>query len=113
MPHTDDARLLDRAARLLFAGMPTALLAGMARAPKATAKSWRQGRRRAPIRVVRQLLPLLQAHAAECNSLHRDIENWIFVREVEPRHRGGFCAIDPLTGLDKRNRRGRPSRTRL
>lgn len=93
MPHTDDARLLDRAAHLLFAGQPTALLVRVAGVPKGTVKAWRQGRRRAPIRVLRQLLPILQARAAECNSTYSDIENWIFRREVEPRHRSGFAPL--------------------
>ena len=30
--------------------------------------------------------------------------------EYEPKHRTGFCTVDPLTGLDRRNRLGRRRR---
>ena len=38
------------------------------------------------------------------------LDHAIFKRECEPKHRTGFNLIDPLTGLDKLNRRGRPRR---
>jgi hypothetical protein len=34
----------------------------------------------------------------------------IMQREGEPPHRSGFCAVDPATGMDKRNRFGRRCR---
>jgi hypothetical protein len=62
MPHPDDARLICRASEALFPGAPSALLARSCDkpVPKATARSWRQGRRRAPLPVLRRIHRLLQ-----------------------------------------------------
>ena len=85
MHHSCDTYwLIHRAANALFAGAPNALLARAfdRPVPKATARSWRQGHRRAPLRVLRQLRLKLQARAAECNDLCRDLDNEIFRREA-------------------------------
>src|SRR6516164_5918483 len=87
----DTYRLIYHASRLLFAGAPSALLAEMAsreqdrKVAKATAKSWRQGRRRAPLSVLRLLRQHLQAHAAACYTVYSDLEREIARREGEPR----------------------------
>jgi hypothetical protein len=80
-----DARLIFRAAQALFAGAPNASLARVCGVPKATARSWRQGRRRAPLPVLRQLHSMLQARAAECDDLWRELGIEIPRREGEPR----------------------------
>jgi hypothetical protein len=117
MHRTGDARLLDRAARALFEGAPSALLARSCDTlvAKATARSWRQGHRRAPLPVLRQLRAKLQARAAECNSLCRDLDFEIARREGEPLHGRGFMEIRERDGpgtvpRDGRNRLGRPRR---
>ncbi len=118
MRHRDDARLLDRAARALFAGAPNALLARASGAKRATARSWRQGHRRAPVLVLKRLRQMLQAQAAECNDLWREFGNEIARREGEPPRRRGFMEIRERDGpgsvpRDGRNRRGRPKRQSL
>jgi hypothetical protein len=115
MYHRDDARLLDRAARALFAGTPSALLARACGVPKATARSWRQRHRRPPKHVLERLRLLLQARAAECNFLCHEFRIEIARREGEPVHRRGFMEIRERDGpgsrpRDARNRLGRPKR---
>lgn len=115
MRHRDDARLIFRTSHLLFAGAPNALLAAEMSVPKATARSWRQGHRRAPLSVLRQLRLMLQAHAAECNALWREYGIEIGRREGEPLHRRGFMELRQRDGpgskpRDARNRLGRPRR---
>jgi hypothetical protein len=115
MHRADDARLIYRAAQALFSGSPSALLArecGILVA-KATARSWRQGHRRAPKPVLRQLRLMLQARAAECNSLCREFDIEIARRDGEPPGRRGFMEVRERDGpgsvaRDGRNRRGRP-----
>jgi hypothetical protein len=113
MHRRDDARLLDRAARVLFAGAPSALLARHCGVPKATARSWRQGNRRAPKHVLIKLRLMLQARAAQCNALCREFGIEIARREGEPLRRRGFMEIRERDGpgsvpRDGRNRLGRP-----
>jgi hypothetical protein len=117
MQHPDDADLINRAARALFTGAPSALLARSCdvRVAKATARSWRQGHRRAPVRVLRQLRLMLQARCVECNELLRDFGIEIARREGEPPHRRGFMEIRERDGpgsipRDGRNRLGRSKR---
>jgi len=118
MQHPHYADLLNRAAQALFAGAPTALLArecGVFVA-KATARSWRQGHRRAPVPVLKKLRLMLQIRAATCSSLCRDFDLEIARREGEPhwKRRGpGFMEVRERDGpgsvpRDGRNRRGRP-----
>jgi hypothetical protein len=117
MQHRDDADLINRAARALFTGAPSALLARSCdeRVAKATARSWRQGHRRAPLPVLRRLRLMLQARCVECNELLRDFAIEIARREGEPPRRRGFMEIRERDGpgsvpRDGRNRRGRPRR---
>jgi len=117
MHRTYDAHLLDGAAQALFAGAPNALLARACSVPKETARSWRQGHRRAPLSVLRQLHLMLQARAAECNSLWREFGIEIARRQGEPPHRRGFMEIRERDGpgsvpRDARNRSGRPKQNR-
>jgi hypothetical protein len=118
MRHPDDARLLDGAAQALFAGAPNALLARAfdVPVPKATARSWRQGHRRAPKAVLIKLRLMLQARAAECNTLWRLFGLEIARREGEPPRRRGFLEVrvrEPGGApRDAINRRGRPRRTK-
>src|SRR5271166_3600121 len=86
MRHPHDADLIYRAAQALFAGAPNALLARECDklVAKATARSWRQGHRRAPVSVLKNLRLMLQARAAECYSLCREFDIEIARREGEP-----------------------------
>jgi hypothetical protein len=112
MHRRDDARLIFRAAQALFLGAPNALLAGACGVPKATARSWRQGRRRPPKHVLERVRLMLQARAAQCNELWRQFGIEITRREGEPRRLTGFNEIRvPERGgvpRDGRNRLGRP-----
>jgi hypothetical protein len=122
MQHRDDADLINRAARALFTGAPNALLARACDVfvAKATARSWRQGHRRAPVSVLKKLHLLLRLRCVECNELLRDFGIEIARREGEPpwKRRGrGFMEIRERDGpgstpRDGRNRRGRPKRIR-
>ena len=115
MHHPFDAGLIDRAARALFAGAPTALLArscGVLVA-KATARDWRRDRRRAPKPVLKRLRELAQIRAVECWGICRDIDNAIARRDVEFIPRRGFMEIRERDGpgsvpRDARWRGGRP-----
>jgi hypothetical protein len=115
MRHPHDADLITRAAAALFTGAPNALLARSCDmlVAKATARSWRQGHRRAPVPVLRQLRLKLQARAAECNSLCREFDIEIARRDGEgPRHPRGFQIVADWDGTgilrDRRWRGGRP-----
>jgi hypothetical protein len=118
MHHPFDAGLIDRAARALFAGAPTSLLArscGVLVA-KATARDWRRDRRRAPKPVLKQLRELAQVRAAECCEICRDLDNAIARRDVEFIPRRGFMEVRERDGpgsvpRDARNRLGRPKRS--
>jgi len=118
MRRHDDAGLLDRAARLLFAGAPSALLADSCggRWAKSTVRSWRQGHRRAPVSVLKHLHHMLQVHSAESNELWTLFGNEIARREYPPPTAPrGFMEIRERDGpgskpRDGRNRRGRPRR---
>ena len=109
MHHTHDAHLINGVAKALFTGAPSALLARTCGVPKATARSWRR-RGRAPLSVLRQLHYLLQARVAEINDFWRQLGIEIARREGEPPRRRGFFVVDPLTGQNRQNRRGRPRR---
>ncbi len=114
MHHRHDAHLLDSAAQALFAGAPNALLARACGVRKPTVRSWRKGYRRAPLSVLRQVRLKLQARAAECNDIWRQLGIEIARREGEaPRRPRGFMEVRERDGpgsmpRDARNRRGRP-----
>ena len=115
MRHPDDAYLIDRAARALFAGAPNALLARSCDVlvANSTARSWRQGHRRAPVPVLKKLHLLLRLRCVECNELLRDFGIEIARREGEgPRRPRGFQIVADWDGTgimrDRRNRLGRP-----
>lgn len=118
MRRHDDAHLLDRAARALFAGAPSALFASSWgwRVAKSTVRSWRQGHRRPPLVVLKHLRQLVQERAAECNELWRDLGFEIDRRQYgPPPPRRGFMEIWERDGpgsvpRDGRNRLGRPRR---
>ena len=120
MQHRDDADLIRRATRALFTGAPNALLACDVFVAKATARSWRQGHRRAPVPVLKKLHRLLHLRCVACNELLRDFGIEIARREGEPpwKRRGlGFMEIRERDGpgstpRDGRNRLGRPKRIR-
>ena len=71
-------------------GAPNALLAASCDKPvqKATARSWGQGYRRAPLPVLRRIHRLPQERAPECHDLWRLLEIEIVQREGEASHRG-------------------------
>jgi hypothetical protein len=115
MRHTDDAHLINRAALALFRGAPNALLARECDVlvAKSTARSWRQGHRRAPILVLKKLHRLLHLRCVECNELLRELGIEIARREGEPpRCPRGFQVVADWDGTgilrDRRNRLGRP-----
>jgi hypothetical protein len=122
MKHPHYADLINHAAQALFAGAPTALLAreGDVLVPKATARSWRQGHRRAPVSVLKSLRRMLHVRGAECFSLCRDFDLEIARREGEPpwiRRGPGFMQVRERDGpgstpRDGRNRLGRSKRIR-
>ena len=122
MKHPDYADLINRAAQALFAGAPTALLSRCCdtAVAKATARSWRQGHRRAPVSVLKKLRQLLLMRCVECNELLRSFDLEIPRREGEPpwKRRGpGFMQVRERDGpgstpRDGRNRLGRPKRVR-
>jgi len=102
--------VIRRAARVLNPDKPIMALAELGRVPRSTAKSWATGRRRPPIWVLTILRDLLTDRQAALSQLIPELEYVIIQREREPMHRTGFNLKDPVTGLDKRNRRGRPRR---
>jgi hypothetical protein len=115
MHRRDNARLIFRAAQALFPGAPSALLACACGVPKATARSWRQGRRRPPKPVLERVRLMLQARAAQCNELWREYGIEIARRDGEPLRRRGFMEVRERDGpgsvpRDARNRLGRPKK---
>jgi hypothetical protein len=53
---------------------------------------------------------MLQARAAEWNTLWREFGIEIARREGEAPRRRGFFVVDPTTGQNRQNRLGRPRR---
>jgi hypothetical protein len=101
--------IIRHAARELSPTRPIAFIAETVRCPRPTAKSWYTGHRRSPIWVLELLRDL--GRMKGLISLERELEHQIRKREYEPKRRTGFWIIDPLTGQNKSNRRGRPKRT--
>jgi hypothetical protein len=86
-------------------------LAHLARRPRATVKSWATAHRRAPLYFLKSLRDLGQSQAQKAGFLG-ELDREIRRREFEPKHLTGFFQIDPVTGQNKRNRRGRPKKIR-
>ena len=84
---------------------PKSFLSNLARCPLPTAKSWYSGRRRAPIWLLQRLRDV--ARDRQLRDLAGQLDDHLQQREREPPRARGFMLRDPLTGLDKRNRRGR------
>jgi hypothetical protein len=100
--------VIRRAAFALNPDCPIMTLAGLARAPRSTAKSWATGRRHPSVVILQILRDNLKARHAALLALIPELDYTIMQREREPTHRTGFNLKDPVTCLDKRNRRGRP-----
>ena len=94
------------AARELSPDCPIKFLTELAHCPRSTAKAWYCGHRRAPIWFLQRLRDAAQNR--QLRDLAGQLEYYIQQREREIRHPKGFMVRDPLTGMDKRNRRGRP-----
>src|SRR5690349_16157422 len=95
-------------ARQLSPRRPIMFLAELAGRPRPTAKSWIAGHRRPPMSVLERLRDLAKARGLV--GLHQQLDYEIQQRKDVPRHRTGFWLIDPATGQNKANRRGRPPR---
>ena len=102
--------IIRRVAVALNSSRPIIGLAEMTRCPRATARSWTSGHRRPPIAILKLLQHELRRRQEELLALIPELDHIVMKREHEPRHRTGFCMIDPTTGLDKRNKSGRPRR---
>jgi hypothetical protein len=97
--------LIRDAARALSPDRTIVILARLGGCPRPTAKSWATGHRRPPIYVLKLLRELMRGRRT---GLEGELDCEIRRREYEPKRLTGFCQIDPLTGVDKRNRQGRP-----
>ena len=106
------ASVIRSAARALNPDKPIRTLASLVHCPRPTAKAWANGHRRPPVVVLKILRDLLKNRQAALLQLIDALEYVIMQREREPKHRTGFNLIDPLTGMDRRNRLGRPRRVR-
>ncbi len=104
--------LIHRSARALNPDRPLKAFAEKMRRPRSTIKSWMTGHRRPPIVTLKILCGLLKDRQAVLYQLIPELEYVIMLREREPIHCTGFNLIDPLTGMDKRNRLGRPKRVK-
>jgi hypothetical protein len=87
---------------------PTAGLAKLAGRPKSTARSWCREDRRPPIAVLQALHAAMVRRHGELARLIVALERLIYEREREPKRRRGFFRIDPTTGQNRANRKGRP-----
>jgi peroxiredoxin len=98
------------AARELSPDQPIRFLVELAHCPRATAKAWYCGRRRAPIWFLQRLRDAAQDR--QLRDLVGQLDDHIRQREREPPRARGFMLPDPVTGMDRRNRRGRPGKYR-
>lgn len=105
--------LIRRAARALNPDRPLVMLTERFQCPRSTVKSWSSGRRRPPIWVLKLLREMLKVRQSDLFRLIDDLDHHVLTREQEPRHRTGFYTVDPATGLDRRNRLGRPSKNAI
>jgi hypothetical protein len=105
--------VIRRAVFALNPSRPIMTLAGLARGRRSTAKSWATGRRRPSIETLKILCDLLKERRADLYQLIPELEYLIMLREREPMHARGFMLRDPATGMDRRNRLGRPKKKSL
>jgi hypothetical protein len=94
------------AARELSPDHPIKFLMELARCPRATAKAWYSGHRRAPLWLVQRLRDAAQDR--QLRDLAGQLNDHLQQREREPPRARGFMLPDRVTGVDRRNRRGRP-----
>lgn len=108
--HPPESRTRDtvirRASRVLNPDRPTMALAALARCPRSTARSWATGHRRPPITILQALREAIKERQSALLALIPELDHVIMKREHEPKHSTGFCAVNPLTGQDRRNRLG-------
>ena len=104
-----ELNLVRWAARELSPDYPIKFLMELAHCPRATVKAWYCGHRRAPIWFLQRLHG--QAQDRQLGDLAGQLDYHLQQREREPPRARGFMLRDPLTGLDKRNRRGRPRKS--
>jgi hypothetical protein len=93
-------------ARQIAPDRPVMFLAEFCRRPRVTAKSWYTGHRRAPLSVLERLRD--EAESRELSGLVQQFEYLIRRHSYDPQRRTGFWIIDPVTGQNRANRRGRP-----
>jgi hypothetical protein len=102
--------VIRHAAFALNPDRPIMMLVGLARGRRSTAKSWATGHRRPSIETLKILCYLLKERRAVLCQLIPELEYLITLREREPAHARGFMLRDPATGMDRRNRHGRPKK---
>jgi hypothetical protein len=110
--------VIRRAAFSLNPERPIMTLAGLARAPRSTAKSWATGRRRPSVVILEILRDQLKDRQAALFQLIAELDCVIIQRERESKRRTGFNEIKVRDGpgsipRDGRNRLGRPSTKRV
>jgi transposase-like protein len=105
--------VIRRAASALSPDQPIKTLAALGSGRRSTAKSWATGRRRPSVANLKILLEWLKERRAVLYQLIPELEYLITLREREPRHARGFMVRDPATGVDRRNRLGRPKKKSL
>ena len=98
--------LIRHVAQELSPNRPIMFLAELVRRPRPTAKSWYSGHRRPPIGVLEMLRDEVLARGLI--GLGQQLAYYVRQREYEPKHRTGFWLIDPVTGMNRSNRHGRP-----
>jgi hypothetical protein len=96
------------AARKLNPDNPIKLIVQLAHCPRPTAKAWYTGHRRPPVWFLWRLHDVVRDR--KLWGLAGQLAYYISQREREPKHAKGFMLINPLTGIDKRNRCGRPKK---
>jgi hypothetical protein len=103
--------VIRRAALALNPHRPTMTLAALGSGRRSTAKSWATGRRRPSIAKLKILLEWLKERRAVLYQLIPELEDLIMLREREPPRARGFMLRVPATGMDRRNRLGRPKKS--
>jgi hypothetical protein len=96
------------AARELSPACPIRFLTELAHCPRPTAKAWYSGYRRLPTWILQILNDI--ARDRRFWDLAGQLDYYIQQREREPPCARGFMLRDPATGMDRRNRLGRPKK---
>jgi hypothetical protein len=96
------------ASRELSPDCPIKFLTELAHCPRPTAKAWFSGYRRPPIWILQRLHII--ARDRQLRDLAGQLEYHIQQREREPSRARGFMLRDTATGMDRRNRLGRPKK---